>query len=69
MELVMRLSIPDMSCGHCKAAVEKAVAAVDPGARVLVDLTSRSAEVTGNAPPEEVLRALAAEGYPAVLAG
>lgn len=33
-----KLNVPGMSCGHCKAAVEKAVAGVDPGAHVDVDL-------------------------------
>lgn len=65
----MRLSIPDMSCGHCKAAVEKAVAAADPAARVQVDLPARTAEIETAAAPEAVLAALAAEGYPAQILG
>ena len=65
----MKLSIPDMSCGHCKAAVEKVIAAQDAGASVIVDLTSRTVEVASTAAPEAILAALAAEGYPAALAG
>ncbi len=65
----MKLSIPDMSCGHCKASVEAAIAAQDAGARVIVDLATRTAEVATVAAPEAILAALAAEGYPAALAG
>jgi hypothetical protein len=30
---MITLNVPDMSCGHCKATVEKAVAGVDPVTR------------------------------------
>ncbi|MCQ0092986.1 heavy-metal-associated domain-containing protein [Roseovarius sp. M141] len=30
--------IPDMSCGHCKATVEKAIHALDPDARIDIRL-------------------------------
>ena len=61
----MKLSIPDMSCGHCKATVERTIAAVDPAAKVTVDLASRTADVTTGATAEAILAALRAEGYPA----
>lgn len=65
----MRLSIPDMSCGHCKAVVEKTIAAEDPSARVAVDLTERVAEVETTADPARLIAALRAEGYEAEVAG
>ncbi len=64
----MKLSIPDMSCGHCKATVEKTIAAVDPAARVVVDLGTRTVEITGSSVREALLQALADEGYPATVA-
>ncbi|MBI1418920.1 MAG: hypothetical protein GC146_17045 [Limimaricola sp.] len=57
--------VPDMSCGHCKAAVEKAVAKLDAQARVTVDLDTKIVEVEGTPTPEAVVAALDAEGYPA----
>ncbi len=63
----MKLSIPDMSCGHCKAVVEKTVAA--QGAQVTVDLSARTADVAGAAKSDALLAALAAEGYPATIIG
>ncbi len=64
----MKLSVPDMSCGHCKATVEKTISAVDPAARVAVDLTTRTVDVTGTAATAALLKALADEGYPATVA-
>ncbi len=59
------LSIPDMSCGHCKAAVEKALASVPGAGNVAVDLAARKASVTGPADTAALLAALDAAGYPA----
>lgn len=61
----MKLAIPDMSCGHCKMAVEQAVAQAAPGAKVDADLATRTAEISGASDTAALLAALAAEGYPA----
>jgi copper chaperone len=64
-----RLSIPDMSCGHCKAAVEAAIARVPGSGSTEVDLPSRTATVDGTAPLPDLLAALDKAGYPAQLLG
>jgi copper chaperone len=61
----MRMTIPDMTCGHCRASVEKAVAGAAPGARVTVDLEARTAEVDGAADEARVLDAVRAAGFSA----
>jgi copper chaperone len=63
----MKLSIPDMTCGHCKAAVERAIIDIDSRADVIVDLGAKTAEVRTTAAEGAVLNALAAEGYPAAV--
>ncbi len=56
------LSVPDMSCGHCKASVE---AALSPLAdKVDVDLSARRVTAEGAA-PEALIQALQAIGFPA----
>ena len=65
MTRMMKFSVPDMSCGHCKAAVERAITAQDAQARVVVDLSTRTVAVDTAAPAETLLKALAQEGYPA----
>jgi copper chaperone len=62
------LSVPDMSCSHCKASVEAALGAVPQVGEVKVDLTNRKVEVTGPALAAALIQALDAAGYPAVLA-
>ncbi len=61
----LTLSVPDMSCGHCKAVVERTIATQDAQARVVVDLSSRTVTVESAAPAEVLMTALADEGYPA----
>lgn len=56
-------SVPDMSCGHCKKAIEQALAEVPGAAPVAVDLDRK--EVKTAAAPAVVLAALAEIGYPA----
>lgn len=62
------LSVPDMSCNHCKATVEAALAAVPETGAVTVDLTTRKVEVTGPAPAQALIQALDQVGYPATVA-
>ena len=62
-------SIPDMSCGHCKATVEAALAQVPGVGEVQVNLSTRQVEVADGAAQAEVLAALQSAGYPAHVAG
>lgn len=61
------LSVPDMSCNHCKMTVESALAAVPQAGLVTVDLTSRKVEVAGSAPASALIQALDQAGYPATI--
>jgi copper chaperone len=62
---MITLEIPDMSCGHCKATVEKALASVDPAAAVTVDLAARRASVDTGMPVTALIAALDAAGFAA----
>ncbi|WP_137112517.1 heavy-metal-associated domain-containing protein [Rhodobacter sp. SY28-1] len=61
------LSVPDMSCGHCKATVESALGTVPQVSEVKVDLGTRKVEVIGTAPAAARLKALDDAGYPATV--
>lgn len=41
----MQFTVPDMTCGHCKAAIEAAIA--DAGGRATVDLSAKTVTVEG----------------------
>ena len=58
-----RLTVPDMSCGHCKASVEKALAGL--ATDVQVDLGSR--QVTAKGDDDTMIAALAKVGFPATV--
>lgn len=62
------LNVPDMSCGHCVATIEKAVRAVDPKATVAADLGAKSVQVDSTAEAEAIRQALDAVGYESALA-
>lgn len=62
------LSVPEMTCNHCKATVETALGSVPQAGTVKVDLSTRQVEVTGPAPAAELIRALDAAGYAATVA-
>lgn len=57
-------NVPDMSCGHCKAAIEKAVGAADPGATLGFDMEARKIDVTSSLSIADLTALLEKEGYP-----
>ncbi|TJZ78182.1 heavy-metal-associated domain-containing protein [Paracoccus hibiscisoli] len=61
-------NIPNMSCGHCKATVQKTIHAIDPEAQIDFDMASRRITLDSRAKPDDIKAALAAAGYPATLA-
>jgi copper chaperone CopZ len=55
--------VPDISCGHCKAAIEGEVAKVAAVDSVVVDIDARTATVTGSADDAAVRAAIDEAGY------
>ena len=60
---MLELKVNGMSCGHCAAAVTRAVHLVDPGARVAVDRPAGRVSIDRAADPAKVQSAIEAEGY------
>ena len=60
------IKIEGMSCGHCKAAVEKALKAVAGVETAVVDLEKKQAVVTGNAARAAMREAVEDAGYEVV---
>lgn len=63
------LSIPDMTCGHCKASVESALAALGSAGTITVDLAAKTATTSGSAPADALIKALDEVGFPATVIG
>ncbi|WP_378947970.1 heavy-metal-associated domain-containing protein [Mesorhizobium sp. ANAO-SY3R2] len=62
---MLKLNVPDMTCGHCAGVVTKAVQSVDAGARVDIDLKSQTVSIETTADAAKVAQALDTAGYPA----
>lgn len=62
-----KFDVPDMSCGHCKAAIEKAVLARDTQAKLEFDLEARLIDITSQLSDTELAAILSSEGYPATI--
>ena len=60
-----KFTVPEMSCGHCKTAIEDAIAAIDSGAKVSVDLTAREVEIDSAMAADALISAMVAAGYEA----
>lgn len=56
--------LPDMSCGHCVAAITEAVQQADPAATLAIDREAKSAQVDSQLPREALVAALTEAGYP-----
>jgi copper chaperone len=56
-------SVPGISCGHCKAAIEGEVGKVAGVERVEVDVEARTVRVEGAASDESVRGAVDEAGY------
>jgi copper chaperone len=65
----VELNVTGMTCGHCQAAVTKALKNVPGVTDVKVDLQSGKAIVEGNTDPQSLIGAVAEEGYGATLQG
>ena len=68
-QMMTELNIEGMSCGHCVAAVEKALRGVPGVELVTVSLEEGKAAVQGNAEQAAMIAAVAEEGYVATPAG
>ena len=60
---MLKLKIPDMTCGHCAQTVEKAVKSVDPAAQVEVDLARKVVIIETTAPAQSIADVVRSAGY------
>jgi copper chaperone len=61
-----RIKIEKMGCGGCAKSVTRAILAVEPNARVEIDLGAKTVTVSGAAGTmDRIAGAIAAAGFPA----
>lgn len=59
-----QLTVEGMSCQHCVGRVTKSVHAVDPDAKVAIDLVKASVRIDSQAELERLVAAIDDAGYP-----
>lgn len=62
----MKFSVPDMSCSHCTAAIEKAVKEADPRAELACDLDAHTVTVSSSLSSADIGAAIKQAGYDSV---
>lgn len=61
---MVTFEVNDMTCGHCVSAITKAVAVVDPAAKLQVDLAAHRVQIESTASSADVLSdAIKVAGY------
>ena len=60
------LTVKGMTCGHCEKAVTKALLALDPQARVVIDRSQDRVEVQTGLGKDLLVKAIVDEGYTVV---
>jgi len=58
-------SVPGISCGHCKSAIETEVGALDGVESVVVDIDTKQVAVVGSASDDAIRAAIVEAGYEA----
>ncbi|MDP4034043.1 MAG: heavy-metal-associated domain-containing protein [Pseudorhodobacter sp.] len=63
---MITLKVPDMTCGHCKASIEKAIHGLDQSVSISFDLTTHIVRLgAAKVPTEAIMSALKEAGYEA----
>ena len=58
-----QFTVTGMTCGHCEAAVTRAVKQLDGGAQVKIDRERNLVEVDSTEPRDAIADAIREEGY------
>jgi copper chaperone len=56
-------TVEGMTCGHCEKAVTKALLALDPQAKVVIERTQNKVQVDSEQAREALAKAMTEEGY------
>ena len=60
---MLRFNVTGMSCGHCTAAIEQAIKALDPQAEVATDIKLAQVSVQSTATAAQLSEAIVNAGY------
>ena len=58
-----QFTVTGMTCGHCEAAVMRAIKQLDPAAAVTIARAANSVQVESSQPRDAIAAAIREEGY------
>ncbi|UWQ95522.1 heavy-metal-associated domain-containing protein [Rhodobacteraceae bacterium M385] len=64
----MRFNVPEMSCGHCKSAIETAIKGADPAATLDFDMPKRAIEIESSLAGSQLQSVMKDAGYESAVA-
>ena len=62
-DMKLKISVPDMTCKHCQATIERAVCAIPGVSKCNVNLDNKSVMVDGEAKSDDIVKAIKDAGY------
>lgn len=65
---MFKFKVQGMSCGHCVAAVTRALQTLDPAAQVQIDLANGEVHAAGLFSEEQAAQAIRDQGYTVAVA-
>ena len=63
----MKVTVPDMSCNHCRMRIEKSLKTVTGIERVDVDIEKKTVEILGNCDTKAAVKAIEDAGYTVII--
>ena len=60
---MQQFTVTGMTCGHCEAAVMRAIKQLDPAAAVTIDRAANRVDVESSQPRDAIAAAIREEGY------
>ncbi len=60
---MIQFNVNDMTCGHCVSVITKAAKAVEPGAKVEIDLKARLVRIEAESEAGDFADAIREAGY------
>ena len=65
---MIKLTVQDMTCGHCVKSIKEALSLLDSNVEVNADLDAGTLEISSNMTTDAILAAIEEAGFPAQLA-
>lgn len=60
---MLELTVPEMTCAHCRSAISQAIDEIDSGANLHFDMQKKTVSLTTSASADDIRSAIEGAGY------